>query len=79
MPSATLNLRLSPRRMLSAREAAEYVGLPVKRLPVDCRVPPIAMPGGKQLYDIRDLDSWIDSLKDGRRDDDDDILERLSG
>jgi len=73
MASATLNLRVSPRRMLAAREAAEYCGLPVKQLPVR----PVEMPGGKVLYDIRDLDRWLDALKDGAPDDADEIIGKL--
>lgn len=63
--------------MLSAGEAAEYVGLPVKRLKMDCPVLPVAMPGGRTLYDLRDLDTWLDTLKDSAADCDDAILERL--
>ncbi len=77
MPSATLNLRVSPRRMLSAREAAEYCGVPVKRLTVDCGVAPIKMPSGSPKYDMRDLDGWIDGMKFGQSNRDDDIVDRL--
>jgi len=59
--------------MLAAREAAEYCGLPVKQLPVR----PVEMPGGKVLYDIRDLDRWLDALKDGAPDDADEIIGKL--
>ena len=73
MPSATLNLRVSPRRMLTAREAAEYIGLPAKALPVA----PVEMPNGRRLYDMRDLDEWLDDLKASGPTDADDILGRL--
>jgi hypothetical protein len=74
---ATLNINVQPRRMLSAREAATYCGLPVKRLAVDCAVAPVVMPNGKQLYDKSDLDGWIDRLKGGTIAADDDILGKL--
>lgn len=77
MPSATLNLRLEPRRMLSAREAAGYVGIPVSRFTLLCSVPPIQLPSGGRLYDMRDLDMWIDTLKGGGMESDSDILGRL--
>lgn len=77
MSSATLNIRMSPRRLLKPRDAAEYCGMTVKRFPSECRVSPIAMPSGDKLYDIRDLDSWIDGMKSGATDSDDDIIGKL--
>lgn len=79
MTSATLNIKIAPRRMLSASEAATYCGLPLKRFPVECGVTPVAMPGGRKLYDIRELDTWLDELKGGTAENDNDILDRLSG
>jgi len=76
MASATLNIKISPRRMLPANEAANYCGITVKRFPHECRVAPVAMPGGSKLYDIQDLDAWLDSLKSGN-DADEEILGRL--
>ncbi|WP_320188252.1 hypothetical protein RMS29_001760 [Agrobacterium rosae] len=75
--SATLNIRVAPRRMLTLREAADYCGLPVKRFPVDCHVTPIAMPSGGKVYDMRDLDDFIDALKGGESAGDDAIIARL--
>ncbi|MDF8353211.1 hypothetical protein [Ensifer adhaerens] len=77
MATATLNLKVSPRRMLSLKEAAEYCGLTAKRFPAECRVLPVAMPSGIRLYDMRDLDGWLDALKDGGVDSDDEILGKL--
>jgi hypothetical protein len=77
MSSATLNIKVSPRRMLTVREAAAYCGLTPKRFPLECSVSPVEMPGGAKLYDMRDLDQWIDGLKDGAPNDDDAILSRL--
>lgn len=65
MPSATLNLRVSPRRMLTAREAADYTGVNAAQLPVR----PVELPNGKRLYDLHDLDAFLDGLKgDGEAD-----------
>ena len=36
------------------------------------------MPGGAKLYDMRDLDGWIDGLKDGAANDDETIVRRLN-
>ncbi|MDZ4760076.1 MAG: hypothetical protein SGJ21_03270 [Alphaproteobacteria bacterium] len=77
MSSATLNLRVSPRRMLSAREAAEYCCLAPKRFGQVCPVRPVELAGGLTAFDMRDLDAWIDGLKAGGADDDDAIVERL--
>lgn len=63
MSSATLNLRVTPRRMLSEKEAAEYCGRPVARFRSACTVPPVEFPDGAKLFDMRDLDAWLDTLK----------------
>ncbi|MDX3975802.1 hypothetical protein [Shinella sp.] len=79
MATANLNIRVVPRRMLSAKEAAEYCGLSAKGFELRCGVSPVQMPAGTRLYDMRDLDNWIDGLKAGGGDSDDDILRKLSG
>ena len=63
MGSATLNIRVQPRRMLSVGDAAAYTGLTLRQFKAVCPLPPVEFPGGKKGYDIRDLDRWIDSLK----------------
>ncbi len=35
------------------------------------------MADGDRLWDVRDLDSWIDGLKSGKVDDDEAIVARL--
>lgn len=77
MSTATLNIKVSPRRMLTAREAAEYCGLPLKKFTHYCRVSPVRMPGVDIRYDMRDLDEWLDGMKSGLPNGDDDIIERL--
>lgn len=77
MSIATLNINVQPRRMLSAREAAVYVGVAMTRLAVDCGVAPVVMPNGRQLYDKADLDTWIDRLKGGDTSADDELLRKL--
>ncbi len=77
MSTATLNLRVSPRRMLSSREAAGYCGRTSKRFTVECPVSPIIFTNGDRLYDMRDLDAWLDSLK-VRVSVGDDIVSRLA-
>lgn len=68
-----LNIRVMPRRILNAREASVYCGLKIGRT----GVAPIDMPGGIKLYDMRDLDMWIDGMKSGAADSDDDIIGKL--
>lgn len=64
--------------MLTKREAALYCGVPLTRFPVAVTVKPVAMPHGKTLYDIKDLDEWLDRLKAGAPNDaDEDILSKL--
>lgn len=63
--------------MLTLKEASAYIGIASRRFPVACAVTPVAMPDGKRLYDMRDLDNWIDGLKDGGDGSDDEILARL--
>ncbi len=73
---ATLNLKIAPRRMLSAREAADYCGISAKR--VALVVTAMIMPGGAKMYDLHDLDAWLDDLKGGTAAAaDDDILGKL--
>lgn len=77
MALTTLNIKVLPRRMLQAREAAEYCGIPTKRFVAECTVSPVAMPHGAKLYDMQDLDTWIDSLKSGQACSDDDLIRQL--
>ena len=77
MASATLNLNVTPKRMLRKAEAAHHCGLGAKQFVADCPVRPVRFPSGAELFDVRDLDAWIDSLKAGSGDVDDDILGRL--
>jgi hypothetical protein len=77
MADAMLNIRVVKPRMLTPKMAAEYVGISQKRFPVTCPVAPIAMPGDVKLYDVHDLDKWIDDLKGGQVAADDDIIGKL--
>lgn len=63
--------------MLSAREAADYCGLPLKKFSTGCPVNAVMLPGGDERFDMRDLDNWLDGLKAGSSSDFDDIIERL--
>lgn len=77
MASATLNIRVAPRRMLTLREAADYCGLPIRRFPIDCHVKPVSMPSGGKVYDMQDLDAFLDALKGGEASGDDAIIAKL--
>ncbi|WP_244619149.1 hypothetical protein [Rhizobium sp. 18055] len=77
MANAMLNIRVVQPRMMSARQAADYVGLPLRRFPRLCSVRPVAMPESEERYDIRDLDRWLDQIKAGDARTDAEILERL--
>jgi len=77
MSTAMLNIRVVQPRMMSQKEAADYVRLPMKKFLALCPVCPVVMPGNVELYDVRDLDCWIDQLKAGAFDSDDEILGKL--
>lgn len=63
MTAATLSLRVQPFRLLTKAEAAHYCRRSVKKFEAQCPVPPLEMADGDRLWDVRDLDRWIDSLK----------------
>lgn len=75
--TATLNLRVLQKRMLRETEAAHHCGLSAKEFRRDCPIKRIKFPGGAELYDVRDLDNWIDTVKAGAGSADDEILGRL--
>jgi hypothetical protein len=77
MSVATLNIKVSPRRMLSARGAAEYCGIGIKGFGNECAIAPVQMPNGTKLYDMRDLDIWLDGLKNDAPHSDSAILRKL--
>lgn len=77
MSNATLTLRVSPRRMLKPNEAAAYCGIPTRRFVTECTIAPVAMPHGAKLYDMQDLDIWLDNLKSGQSSSDDDLIRQL--
>ena len=77
MPKAMLNLQVQPYRMLKRADAAAYCGVAAARFETLCPVAAVAYPDGSRLWDVRDLDAWVDSLKVGATDTDDAILQRL--
>jgi len=77
MTAATLHLVVIPKRMLSKTEAAHHCGRPIKRFEAECPVAPVEFPNGDLRWDIRDLDSWLDSFK-ANTSQDDSIVERLT-
>ena len=76
MTSATVQIKVVPKRLLKKSEAASYCGRPVKRFEAEVPFPPVRMANGDLLYDVRDCDKWIDGLKSGTNDADD-IVRRL--
>lgn len=63
MSTATLNLRVLSKRMLTLAEAAHHCGRPSKQFERECPVQPVSFANGDRRYDVRDLDAWIDTLK----------------
>lgn len=77
MATATLSLRLQPYRLLTKAEAAHYCRRSVKKFELQCPVPPIEMADGDLLWDVQDLDRWIDNLKGEKLDEAEAALARL--
>ncbi|WP_424361080.1 hypothetical protein [Methylocystis parvus] len=77
MASATVQLNIIPKRMLTKAEAAHHCGRPVKRFEAECTVQPVRFPNGDLRFDVKDLDVWLDALKGGSSGDADDIVSRL--
>ncbi|MVT70657.1 hypothetical protein GPL21_36965 [Bradyrhizobium pachyrhizi] len=78
MSSATLQINVIPKRMLTKTEAAHHCGRSVRRFEVEYNFPPVKFANGDLRYDVHDLDAWLDSLKAGGADHDADaILEKL--
>lgn len=77
MATTTLNLRVQPYRLLTKTEAAHYCRRSVKKFEAQCPVQPLRMADGDLLWDVQDLDFWIDSLKSGRFDEAETALARL--
>ena len=67
---ATVNLRVQPFRLLKKADAAFYCARSPKTFEAQCPVRPIVMANGDVLWDVYDLDAWIDSLKAGASSDD---------
>ena len=68
MTNASLNISVVEKRMLTASEAASYCGLAAKHFKSACPVRPLAIRPKDVRWDKRDLDRWLDSLKQGCED-----------
>jgi hypothetical protein len=78
MSSATLQITVVPKRMLTYSEAAHHCGRPVTRFKAECPCSPVRFPNGDQRFDVQDLDTWINSLKVGMNDGAEAIVARLA-
>lgn len=67
------------KRMLVKDEAATYCSLPKARFGALCPVRPVKLHESTgDVWDIRDLDQWLDRMKNGRSDlTDDEIVSKL--
>jgi hypothetical protein len=77
MASATLQINIIPKRMLTKSEGAHHCGRSEKRFMVECPCRPVRFANGDVRWDVQDLDAWLTSLKTGGTDDSDAIIERL--
>lgn len=67
------------KRLLSKDEAAEYCNMPLSRFPNVCPKQPVRLYDGAGVsWDVKDLDSWIDEMKNHKIDlTPDEIVEKL--
>jgi hypothetical protein len=65
MASATLQINVIPKRMLTKPEAAHHCGRSQSRFVIECPVTPVKFGNGDLRYDVQDLDRWLDNLKAG--------------
>ncbi|WP_412057145.1 hypothetical protein [Bartonella sp. DGB2] len=78
MAVAIFEIPKTPTRLLKPKEAAIYCRLPERQFPALCPVTPLDLGNGVRLYDINDLDQWIDSMKgDPKTIEDDAIIGRI--
>lgn len=77
--SQALHLQVTsrPARMLKKAEAASYCGIPLSRFDRICPVVAVIYPDGSRLWDLHDVNAWLDNLKAGSTDTDKTILDRL--
>ncbi|MFZ3328479.1 MAG: hypothetical protein WA231_22490 [Methylocella sp.] len=73
----TINLRVAPYRLFTKAEAAHYCRRSPAKFEAQCPVTPIILADGDRLWDVLDLDKWIDSLKEPKSSDADAIVARL--
>jgi len=63
--------------MLSARDAAKYSGLSVRRFKAICPVCPAQLASHIVKWDIRLIDVWLDSLQSNNINDIDSLIDNL--
>jgi hypothetical protein len=73
---ASSRLAGPPRRMLTKRQAADYLGVTVNRFVQICTVPAIDL-GGSIRWDVVRLDEWIDGMANSATLSKDDWLSRM--
>ncbi len=77
MSNAVVSLTVVSKRMLAKREAAEHCGRSLKRFELECPVVPVRFSNGDLRFDVKDLDKWLDNLKD-QSEDSTEIIKRLA-
>ena len=77
MSTTNLSIRVTPRRIVSREEAAQYCGLPSKYFETLCPCRPLEIAKGRRGWDLVDLDRWLDSFKEGSSFDAEALLEKL--
>lgn len=63
------------KRFLTEKEAATYGGFTLTEFRRECPIIPIARAQGRKVWDVREIDHWLDGAKTT---DHDSIIARLS-
>ena len=72
------NIWWMPKRLLRVSEAAEYAGVSVPVFRREFPIPPVRFRSASiRRIDIKDLDRWIDALKEGSHQNPDVWLQRI--
>lgn len=77
MTLTTIQLAITPKRLLTEVEAAHHCGRSKNRFKIECPVEPVVFPNGDRRYDVKDLDCWIDAMKGGEVSAAESIIARL--
>ncbi|MEM9734725.1 MAG: hypothetical protein AAF903_14780 [Pseudomonadota bacterium] len=63
---AALTVTIADSRLKDLKEAAAYCGMAIPEFKANCPFASVETPNGRTRWDRRDLDAWIDDMKQGK-------------